>query len=136
MKLLPWPRTHTCQPKRPMSILVYVYKTRPSCLQHFHIATKWQGSTIQMEFQVGNAFKDDSLVEAELVVTSRQGSLWMSRKFMVSVYFSQPNLAPNITKPLDSQSFPRRANVEFGLNVTRAVKVWSIKTAKTYTLQV
>lgn len=87
-----------------------------------------------MQFQLGNAFKDDSLVEAQLIVTSKQGSLWMSRKFIVSVY--QPILAPNDTKPLDSRSFPRRANVEFGLNVTRAVKVWSITTAKTYTLQV
>ena len=106
------------------------------CTKHFFTETKWQGSTIQMQFQLGNAFKDDSLVEAELVVTSKQGSLWMSRKFIVSVYCNQSILTPNDTKPLDSHSFPRRANVEFGLNVTRAVKVWSLTTAKTYTLQV
>ena len=102
----------------------------------FLTGTKWQGSTIQMQFQLGNAFKDDSLVEAELVVTSKQGSQWMSRKFIVSVYCNQSILAPNDTKPLDSRSFPRRPNVEFGLNVTRSVKVWSLSTAKTYTLQV
>lgn len=102
----------------------------------FFTGTKWQGSTIQMQFQLGNAFKDDSLVEAELVVTSKQGSLWMNRKFIVSVYCNQSILAPNDTEPLDSHFFPRRANVEFGLNVTRAVKGWSLLTAKTYTLQV
>lgn len=89
-----------------------------------------------MQFRFGNAFKDDALVEAELVVTSKQGSLWMSRKYVFSVYFNQSILAPNGTKLLDSQSFPRRANVEVGLNVTRAVKVWSLTTAKTYKLQV
>jgi len=89
-----------------------------------------------MQFQLGNALKDDSLVEAQLMVTSRQGSLWMNRKFIVNVYYNQSILAPNDTKPLDSHSFPRRANVEFGLNVTRAVKVWSIKATKTYTLLV
>jgi len=89
-----------------------------------------------MQFQLGNAFKDDSLVEAQLIVTSKQGSLWMNRKFIVSVYYNHSILAPKDTKPLDSQFFPRRANVEFVLNVTRAVKVWSITTAKTYTLQV
>ena len=101
-----------------------------------YTGTKWHGSTIHMQFRLGSAFKDDTLVEAELVVTSKQGSLWMSRKFVVSVYFNQPTVAPNETKPLDSQSFPPRANVEFGLNVTRAVKVWSLTAAKTYTMQV
>lgn len=104
--------------------------------KHFLVGIKWKGSTIEMQFQLGSAFKDDSLVEAELIVTSKQGSLWMSRKFIVSVYFNQAILAPNDTKPLDSQSFPRRANVEFGMNVTRAVKIWSVTPAKTYTLQV
>jgi len=103
--------------------------------KHFLVGIKWKGSTIEMQFQLGSAFKDDSLVEAELIVTSKQGSLWMSRKFIVSVY-NQAILAPNDTKPLDSQSFPRRAHVEFGMNVTRAVKVWSLAAAKTYTLQV
>ena len=75
-------------------------------------------------------------MEAELIVTSKQGSLWMSRKVNVSVYFDQSNLAPNDTRLLDSHAFPRRANVELGLNVTRAVKVWSLTTTKIYTLQV
>ena len=89
-----------------------------------------------MQFRLGNAFKDDIVVEAELVVTSKHGSLSMSRKFNVSVYIDQPVLAPNSTRPLDSHAFPRRGNVEIGLNVTRAVKVWSLSSAKTYTIQV
>jgi len=68
-----------------------------------------------MQFQLGNAFKDDSLVEAQLIVTSKQGSLWTNRKCIVSVYYNHSILAPNDTKPLDSHSFPRRANVEVGL---------------------
>lgn len=89
-----------------------------------------------MQFRLGKAFKQDIIVDAELFVTSKQGSLATSRKFNVSVYFEQTILAPNGTRLLDSNAFPRRANVEVGLNVTRAVKAWSQTTAKTYRLQV
>lgn len=105
-------------------------------LNNIFLGTTWKGSTIEMQFRLGNAFKQDLIVEAELIVTSKQGSLWMSRKYNASVYLEQSILAPNGTRLLDSHAFPRRANVEFGLNVTRAVKAWTLTTAKTYRLQV
>lgn len=105
-------------------------------LYDIFLGTTWKGSTIEMQFRLGNAFKEDIIVDAELVVTSRQGSSAKSRKFNVSVYFEQTILAPNGTRLLDSYAFPRRANVEVGLNVTRAVKAWSQTRAKIYKLQV
>ena len=100
------------------------------------LETTWKGSTIEMKFRLGNSFKDDIVVEAELVVTSKRVASKMSRRYNVSVYVERSVLVPNDTRLLDSRAFPRRANVEFGLNVTRALKMWSSTSARTHILQV
>ena len=87
-----------------------------------------------MQFRLGNVFRDDIVVEAELVLTSRTSQ--MSGKINVSVYVGWPVLAPNGSARLESRALPRRANVEFRLNVTRALKAWSLSSEKMYSLQV
>ena len=87
-----------------------------------------------MQFRLGNVFKDDVVIEAELVLTSKRSRI--SRRFNVSVYVNETILAPNDSGRLDSRTLPRRANVEFGLNVTRALKAWSLLSENSYKLQV
>ena len=87
-----------------------------------------------MQFRLGNVFKDDVVIEAELVLTSKRSRI--SRRFSVSVYVDETILAPNGSGRLDSRALPRRANEEFGLNVTRALKAWSLLSENSYTLQV
>ena len=92
-----------------------------------------------MKFHMGNSFKDDFVVEAELVLTSKLSTRNLRRRYNVSVYYEQSTSnmsAPNNTRLSDSRTFPKRANVEFGLNVTQAVRMWSSILARTYTLLV
>lgn len=87
-----------------------------------------------MQFRLGNVFVDDVVVEAELIFTSKISR--MSRKFNVSVYADQPVLAPNGSRRVVSRAFPRRANVQFGLNMTLALKAWSLSSERIYNLKV
>ncbi|PFX14351.1 Growth/differentiation factor 2 [Stylophora pistillata] len=98
--------------------------------------TTWKGSTIELKFHMGNSFKDDTVVEAELVLTSRLSAKLLRRRYNVSVYHEQSVLVPNDTRLLDSRTLPGKANAEFGLNVTQAVRMWSSSLARTYTLLV
>lgn len=87
-----------------------------------------------MQFRLGNVFKDEFVVEAELVLTSKSSRV--SRKVNVSVLAGETFIMANGNGCLDSRALPRRANVEFGLNVTRALKAWSNFSEESYLLQV
>ena len=87
-----------------------------------------------MQFRFGKILQDDIAVEAELILTSKRSRV--SRKFHVSVYADQPVSAPNDNMWIDSRALPRRANVEFGLNVTPALRAWSLLSEKIYTFKV
>lgn len=87
-----------------------------------------------MQFRFGQILQDDIVVEAELILTSKRSRV--SRKFHVSVYGNEPVLAPNDNMWIDSRALPRKANVEFGLNVTRALRAWVLLSEKTYTFKV
>lgn len=89
-----------------------------------------------MKFHMGNSFKDDTVVEAELVLTPKLSAKLLRRRYNVSVCHEQSVLVPNDTRLWDSRTLPGRANAEFGLIVTQAVRMWSSSLARTYTLLV
>ena len=91
-------------------------------------------STVDMQFRFGQILQDDIAVEAELILTSKRSRV--SRKFHVSVYADQPVSAPNDKMWIDSRALPRRANVEFGLNVTPVLRAWSLLSERVYTFKV
>ena len=76
------------------------------------------------------------MIEAELVLTPKLSAKLLRRRYNVSVYHEQSVLVPNDTRLLDSRTLPGKANAEFGLNVTQAVRMWSSSLARTYTLLV
>ena len=96
--------------------------------------TTWKYSTVEIQFCFGRVLQDDIVVEAELVLTSKRSRV--SRKFNASVYADEPVLAPNDNMWIDSRVLPRRANVDFGLNVTHALRAWGLLSGKTYTFKV
>ena len=91
-------------------------------------------STMDVQFRFGKILQDDIVVEAELILTSKRSRV--SRNFHVSVYADEPVLAPNDNMWIDSRALPRRANVEFGLNVTRALRAWGLLSEQSYTFKV
>ena len=87
-----------------------------------------------MQFRLGQILQDDIVVEAELILTSKRSRV--SGKFHVSVYADQPVSAPIENMWIDSRALPRRANVEFGLNVTPTLRARSLLSEKIYTFKV